>query len=315
MTGEPLKMAEVIAQLDGPIFVQRTALYDSKQRNRTKKAILKGLKLQVENKGFSFIEVLSECPTHLKMQPEEAEQWVKENLEAVFPLGVKKEVESEAWFSLDKPIFDSDKVLESITATAEKAPAFAKEFPMHIKEDDIALKLAGAGGDGAQTIAMLLTKAAINEGYDATHIPSYGPESRGGTSYADVHVANEEVLSPASPEPDILIAFNAPSLNKFASKVRPGGTIIYDSSVISSEPEVQRDVRIVGIPFTEIAVDIGNKMVKNIVALGALYKLTNILPQESFLHAIRSALKEKCSMIEINETAFERGANAAVSSN
>ena len=63
------------------------------------------------------------------------------------------------------------------------------------------MKLAGAGGDGAQTAAMLVAIAAINEGFDGTHIPSYGPESRGGTSYADVHVAKDEVLNPASPAP------------------------------------------------------------------------------------------------------------------
>jgi Pyruvate/2-oxoacid:ferredoxin oxidoreductase gamma subunit len=79
----------------------------------------------------------------------------------------------------------------------------------------VSLKLAGSGGDGAQTAALLIARAAINEGYDATHIPSYGPESRGGTSYADVHVARGEVLSPASPHPHVLVAFNAPSLAKF----------------------------------------------------------------------------------------------------
>ena len=67
---------------------------------------------------------------------------------------------------------------------------------------------------------MLTTRAAINEGFDATHIPSYGPESRGGTSYADVHVADDEVLSPACPRPHVLVAFNAPSLAKFGPTVR-----------------------------------------------------------------------------------------------
>ena len=96
-----------------------------------------------------------------------------------------------------------------------------------------ALKLAGAGGDGAQTAALLLARAAINEGFDATHIPSYGPESRGGTSYADVHIAEDEVLSPAAPTPHVLVAFNAPSLAKFGPAVPPGGVVIYDSSVIA----------------------------------------------------------------------------------
>jgi hypothetical protein len=70
------------------------------------------------------------------------------------------------------------------------------------------VKVAGAGSDGAQTAAMLLAKTAVNEGYDATHIPSYGPESRGGTSFADVRIAAREVLSPDVAEPDVLVAFN-----------------------------------------------------------------------------------------------------------
>ncbi len=82
---------------------------------------------------------------------------------------------------------------------------------------------------------MLLARAAINEGFDATHIPSYGPESRGGTSYADVRIAEREVLSPAAPgRPHVLVAFNAPSLAKFGPAVVPGGTIVYDSSVVEA---------------------------------------------------------------------------------
>ena len=76
--GQPMKMAELIAGLDGPVYVERVALYDAKQRIKAKKAIQKALRLQVEGRGYSFIEVLAECPTHLKMTPEETEKWVKE---------------------------------------------------------------------------------------------------------------------------------------------------------------------------------------------------------------------------------------------
>src|SRR5436190_20808745 len=103
---------------------------------------------------------------------------------------------------------------------------------------------------------MLIARAAINEGFDSTHIPSYGTESRGGTSYADVHVAEDEVLSPASPHPRILIAFNAPSLSKFGPTVVPGGTILYDSSVVSEPPPFGNGIFVYGIPFTEIAVEL-----------------------------------------------------------
>ncbi len=315
VAGLPLRVSELIGQLDGPVYVERVALFNAKQRVKAKKAIKKSLQLQVENKGFSFVEVLSECPTHLKLTPLEAEKWVEENMAPIFPLGVKKDITAEITPEMEfrpfKPTFEVDEVKSLITEGAgEKTERFAGEFPSHIAEEDISLKLAGAGGDGAQTAALLISRMAINEGLDSTHIPSYGPESRGGTSYADVHIAREEVLSPASPTPNILIAFNAPSLAKFGPTVAPGGYIIYDSSVISEPPSLNGKVKMYGVPFTEIATNIGRRVIKNVVALGALQAVTEIFPQETFLAAVRQALAQKCAMIPMNEEAFSWGRKA-----
>ena len=231
----------------------------------------------------------------------------------VFPLGVKKDTTVEPLAKAPSPSFDGALLTKLVGASAEKPPRFAKGFPEHLGGRDVALKLAGAGGDGAQTAAMLIARAAISEGFDATHIPSYGPESRGGTSYADVHVAEDEVLSPASPHPRILVAFNAPSLAKFAPDVVPGGTIVYDSSVIHDVPKVAEGVQVVGVPFTEIAVDLGKAMVKNVVALGALCAATGIFPEETFKTALRQALKDKCALIPLNEEAFAWGVKSVKS--
>jgi 2-oxoisovalerate ferredoxin oxidoreductase beta subunit len=310
--GPPMKMAELMAQLDGPIYVERVALYNAQTRNKAAKAIEKALRLQVEGKGFSFVEVLAECPTHLKLTPEESEKWVKESMTPIYPLGVKKDVsaETEAWYHPPKPIHEPGMVMQVIGGSAEKPERFCAEFPSHVAKNDISLKLAGAGGDGAQTAAMLIAQAGINEGFDATHIPSYGPESRGGTSYADVHVAQDEVLSPASPSPDILVAFNAPSLAKFGPRVKSGGTIVFDSSVVVDPPAPPEGVKQYGVPFTEIALGLGKSVVKNVVALGALQAATNIFPPDTFLAALRQALKEKAKYIPLNEEAFARGRGA-----
>jgi 2-oxoisovalerate ferredoxin oxidoreductase beta subunit len=315
--GLPLRMAELMAQLDGPVYVERVALFGPKQREKAKKAIKRALQLQVENKGYSFVEVLSECPTHLKMTPLEAESWVKENMVPIFPLGVMKDVTGsitpELEFQPFTPSFEMEEVKGLILeGSGETVTRHAPGFPQHIAKDDISLKLAGAGGDGAQTAALLLTRMAINEGLDSTHIPSYGPESRGGTSYADVHIAREEVLSPASPQPNILVAFNAPSLAKFGPTVAPDGIILYDSSVISEPPSTDGTVRMYGVPFTEIAVGIGRRVIKNVVALGALQAVTNLFPEETFLAAIRQALASKCAMIPMNEEAFQWGRKAVL---
>ena len=310
-TGMPMKMAELMSGLDGPVYVERVALFNPKQRNRAKKAIHKALQIQVEGRGFAFVEVLAECPTHLKKTPEETEKWVEEMMLPVFPLGVKKDETREPWWNVAKPTFETARVLKEIGAGEEKAPRYCTTFPSHVAPHDISLKLAGSGGDGAQTAAMLIVHAGINEGFDATHIPAYGPESRGGTSYADVHVADGEVLSPASPKPNVLIAFNMPSLVKFGPDVPPGGTIIYDSSVIHELTPMKAGVRVIGVPMSEIAKDLGKIMVKNIVALGALQAATGIFPKETFLTAVRRALKDKCAMIPMNEQAFEWGVKAA----
>ena len=305
--GQPMKMAEIIAGLDGPIYVERVALYDAKQRIRAKKAIQKALRLQVEGRGYSFIEVLAECPTHLKMSPEETEMWVRDFMQPVFPLGVLKDMTVDPWFKPNPPSFDGNLILSLTGATYEHPVRHCEGFPTHLAPHDISLKLAGSGGDGAQTAAMLIARSAINEGFDATHIPSYGPESRGGTSYADVHVAAEEVLNPGSPNPQVLIAFNAPSLAKFGPPVRKGGVVIYDSTVVAEAPVLDPSIKVFPVPFTGIATDLGKAVVKNIVALGALQAATGIFPKETFLTAIRVALKDKCALVPLNEEAFAWG--------
>ena len=311
MMGEPLKVAELMAQLDGPIYVERVALFDNKQRLRAHKAIKKALTLQVENRGFAFVEVLSECPLHLGLTPADAERWVREQMLPVFPLGVKKDVVAAraAWPSWPAPSYEPPAIAAAVGATGERAPRFCAGFPV-AGARGVAVKLAGSGGDGAQTAAMILARAAINEGFDATHIPSYGPESRGGTSYADVQIAEDEVLSPAAPAPDVLLAFNAPSLAKFGPHVAAGGTIVYDSTVVPGVPAL-RSVRVVPVPATAIAAQLGRAMIKNMVALGALGGAVNLFPPDTFRTAIGQALHAKPALLQLNIEAFDAGWRAA----
>ena len=311
--GEPLRMAELIASLDGPVYVERVALYDNKQRVRARKAIKKAVQLQVEQRGFALVEVLSECPLHLGQTPEQAEAWVRDRMVPVFPLGVKKDETAtrEVWPEWKAPCFEPEALHELLGGTGEEAPRFCSGFPKTAWGDDIALKLAGAGGDGAQTAAMIIARAAINEGFDATHIPSYGPESRGGTSYADVRLAADEVLSPSAATPHVLVAFNAQSLEKFGPAVVPGGIVIYDSSVAHAVPPLAHGVRAVPVPAAALAQDLGRLTVKNTVMLGALAEATRLFPQDTFLTAIRQALGGKPALIGINEQAFSAGREAA----
>jgi 2-oxoisovalerate ferredoxin oxidoreductase beta subunit len=309
LAGTPLRMAEIVAQMDGPVYVERVALYDNKQRHRTRLAITKAVRLQLEKRGLAFVEVLAECPMHLHLTPAEAERWVEEQMVPVFPLGVKKDIAAEPWFVLRQPVYEPEEVAAVVGAGGEAAPRFGAPFPGHLDPEDVALKFAGAGGDGAQTIALLTTTAAIHEGYDATCIPSYGPESRGGTSYADVHIAATEVLSPAAPNPHVLVAFNGQSLQKFGPGVRPGGVILYDNSVVREAPPFAH-VRVIGLPCTQIARDLGDARAKNMVALGALQEATRLFPPESFLDAMSRVCKREGMPLVLNQGAFARGAHA-----
>ena len=314
LSGQPLKMAELVAGLDGPVYVERLALYDNRRRTHARRAIKKALELQVTGTGFAFVEVLSECPVHLGLSAEAAEDWVRDKMAPVFPLGVMKDLTDGAGFPpIPSPNFGPEEALRAVGSTSEPEARFARGFPVHLDPEDVSFKFAGSGGDGAQTAAMVITRAAINEGYDSTHIPSYGPESRGGTSYADVHVAKDEVVSPAAPRPHVLVAFNAPSLAKFGPSVRANGTIVYDNSVINALPgNLATGVRTVPVPFASVAKDIGAPLVKNVVALGALQGATKVFPEETFLTAIRAALKKKPSMVALNEEAFTRGTKLAI---
>lgn len=313
--GAPLKMAELVAGLDGPIYVERVALFSNQQRTRARKAIEKALRLQVEGRGYSFIEVLAECPTHLKMTPEEAESWVRDAMAKVFPLGVLKDTSADAapWEPA-RPDFDGERLLELMGVERERFIRHAAGFPTKLApgEEDLAFKLAGAGGDGAQTAALLLARTALHEGFDATHIPSYGPESRGGTSYADVHIAKDEVLDPAAPSPHVLVAFNRPSLVKFAPTVRDGGVILYDSSLVADTGPMPDGRRVMGVPFAGIANELKHPVIKNIVALGALQAATGCFPMASFLDTVRQVLASKPALLPLNEAALMAGARFAL---
>jgi len=305
--GQPLRMAELVAGLDGPLYVERVALFNPRQRKNARKAIDKALRLQVEGRGYAFIEILSECPLHLRMTPAEAEEWVRTKMEPVFPLGVKKDITVETRFHREEVSFKPEEVLGLSGAELVGDGDIPMERMDSSTLPGISLKFAGAGGDGAQTAALLVARAAIAGGLDATHIPSYGPESRGGTSYADVQIAFGEVLNPAAAEPDILIAFNAPSLAKFADSVPKGGTILYDSTVIKKPHGLPAGRRIIPVPFTAIATSLKKTLVKNVVAIGALEAATDILPADLILATMRHLLKAKPAVIPVNEAAFAAG--------
>jgi Pyruvate/2-oxoacid:ferredoxin oxidoreductase gamma subunit len=108
----------------------------------------------------------------------------------------------------------------------------------------------------------------------------------------------------------VLVAFNAPSLARFGPAVLPGGVALYDSGAVREPPALPPSVRTVPVPCSEIAHDLGQPKVKNVVALGALQAAVPLMPEETFLAAIRGALAGKAALVAVNEEAFRRGAQA-----
>src|SRR6185369_11018266 len=109
---------------------------------------------------------------------------------------------------------------------------------------------------------------------------------------------------------DILVAFNALSLAKFAPSVARDGTILYDSTIVTQAPALPAGCRVLAVPFTEIARELGRPMAKNMVAIGALQAATGLLPPERFVTTLRQLLKDKPAMLPLNEAAFAAGQRA-----
>jgi 2-oxoglutarate ferredoxin oxidoreductase subunit gamma len=168
--------------------------------------------------------------------------------------------------------------------------------------------LAGAGGQGIMVIGQLLAYAALVEDKNVLWFPSYGPESRGGTADCTVIIATEEIGSPVLDSCDCLIALNQPSLDRFASAVRPGGIIAINSSLAAlSTP--RDDCKVISIPANDIAAELGNLKVVNMIMLGAFVSATSPVSLESVIKALADVLPpHRHNLLPLNEQALRRGA-------
>ena len=170
-----------------------------------------------------------------------------------------------------------------------------------------AILLAGFGGQGILFAGKQLVLAGMKKDKQVSWLPSYGPEMRGGTCNCSVNIDDEPIGSPLVTAPDILVAMNKPSLIKFAGRVVPGGTVVYDTSLIDI-PVGRDDVKSCGIPATQLANDAGIAKLANVILLGYLIKKTGLYDKDFFLEHIRnSAPKSKPELGELNAKALLMG--------
>jgi 2-oxoglutarate ferredoxin oxidoreductase subunit gamma len=172
------------------------------------------------------------------------------------------------------------------------------------------LIIAGFGGQGIVMAGTMLAHAGMLEKKKVTLVPSYGPEMRGGTAHCTVILKDSEIYSQVISYPDILIAMNQPSMDKFESLVVKGGLIIYNTSLCSS-PKRRKDVQYHSIHATEMAGKLGDGRVANVIILGALIGQTNLVKPSTFIDKTLPELLtgKKASLIELNRKAFLAGMN------
>ncbi len=166
--------------------------------------------------------------------------------------------------------------------------------------------IAGFGGQGVLSLGQFIAYAALYENKAVTWLPSYGPEMRGGTANCSVVVDDVEVASPIIAVPDTLIAMNKPSLDKFVNKVKKGGLIIVNSSLISDKV-TRDDVKVVYVDANELAHQIGNDKAANLVVLGAYMKYSGLFPEDVMLKTIEKVFAKKAKFIPSNQQAFQVG--------
>lgn len=169
------------------------------------------------------------------------------------------------------------------------------------------LMIAGFGGQGVMTMGKLLASATC-ESTDkkVSFFPSYGAAMRGGTANCYVVISDEEIGAPMSNSVDDLVVMNEPSLHKFLPNLKKGGVLFINSSIVKSSIE-RDDITIISVPVTEMALEMGDPRIVNIIMLGAYIGFTNIVSEKVVVDGIHHKFEHKKNVIPLNEKAFQTG--------
>ena len=167
--------------------------------------------------------------------------------------------------------------------------------------------IAGFGGQGVLSMGKILAYSGLIEDKEVTWLPSYGPEQRGGTANVTVIISDERISSPILDYYDVAVVLNQQSLDKFESKVKPGGILIYDSYGINRVPE-RTDISVYRVAAMDATFEMQNAKAFNMLVLGALLKVTPIVAVESVVEGLKKTLPEHHhGLLPMNEKALRRG--------
>ncbi len=297
--GLPLHVAELLASLETPTYIERVAVSDMKNVMKAKKAIKKALQIQKDGGGFSLVEILSPCPTILKMDPLVARKWVAETLTKAFPLGVFRDRKPELPASAEVPVKTVAQALGVEDGDGEQTAS------RHHHTREVTVNFAGFGGQGVLLMGQLLAEMGLREQMEVSWLPSYGPEMRSGSAHCFVTLSHERIGSPLISRPEVLVAMNEISLRKFASTVVPGGLILYNAEKLPDDFAVTH-ARAVCIPVSQMADQLGSAKVANVVMLGALLEETGCLPTDTAVAVLESTVKNK-KLLALDKQAIVAG--------
>lgn len=167
--------------------------------------------------------------------------------------------------------------------------------------------IAGFGGQGVLSMGKILAYAGLMDNLEVTWMPSYGPEQRGGTANVTVILSDTAISSPVLDTYDTVVALNQQSLDKFESKVKAGGTLIYDPSGIHHLP-TRTDIAVVPVDAMQASIELKNSKTYNMILLGALLKLRPIVEIDAVLRGLKKTLPERHHhLLPLNEQALLKG--------
>jgi len=304
--GYPIHICELLDTLKAPVYIERVSLSDIDHVRKARRAVRKALEIQKEKKGYAFVEFLSPCPTILRMDVRGVTRFINEQMENEFPLKKFRDRSAEAEPIVRPPSDFSKGTLDRIFGCEGKDQVAFRENAEFIPKG---VKIAGFGGQGVLSMGLALAEASFGSGRFVSWYPDYGPEQRGGTSNCSVIISGLPIGSPVVDHPDVLVAFNRPSLEKFASQVRKGGLIIYDS--LAGAFQAPQGVKAISVPATQIAIDKGAHQAANTAMFGALMEAGGLgLPREAYGNAFKVTFAKKPKLIPLNLEILEAGAQA-----
>jgi len=169
--------------------------------------------------------------------------------------------------------------------------------------------MTGVGGQGIMVIGTLLAQAAFLENRNVTYLPIYGVEKRGGQADCTVVISSEEIGSPIVGSPDSCIVMSQSSLLKYGPRLKPGGLLLLNSSIVEPREVVRKDLDILPVPSRELAHSLGNERLANMVVIGAFVAKTRVVTLDSLISALGKAFDEKYHpLLPANAEAIRKGA-------